>query len=458
LEYALIGRYDASDRDEDYESIPIQQEIVHPQYNRETVQYDFMLLRLERPAQKVTSYMKLNQNHTLPANKDSHSTLLMALGWGATDLSIEGAGDELFSDVLQQVPLEFVPNEECEQIKAGGQSYKGKLREDMLCTFAGDDGKGHCYGDSGGPILTEDGGLQIGIVSWGYGCAGPVFPGVAARTSYGWDWIRTWVCIVDGAAQNGCDDLDATTTTFSPVPTRAPVVPTVSPAPTVYTIRIWIEIILDCWADEISWTLHDLSTNEVIEEVSTGTYDAFEDEVVVAIDLLPSSRYFQFTIKDTYGDGLFEGYYQISMGESLETSELLVQGVGMFGAERSHTFEIPDRWPVVQASAKPSTAPSAQPSAQPSTQPSTQPSAQPSVQPSVQPSAQPSVQPSVQPSAEPSTAPSAQPSPSCQTFFHTCTTMDDCCSARCVMGRCRASLRPGRTKLAGGRGGAGASK
>lgn len=42
-------------------------------------------------------------------------------------------------------------------------------------------------GDSGGPLMCED--IQIGIISWGIGCAQPGNPGVSTRVDYYRKWI-----------------------------------------------------------------------------------------------------------------------------------------------------------------------------------------------------------------------------------------------------------------------------
>jgi trypsin len=44
-------------------------------------------------------------------------------------------------------------------------------------------------GDSGGPLLVE--GVQVGVTSFGRGCADPRYAGVYARVSRYVDWIKT---------------------------------------------------------------------------------------------------------------------------------------------------------------------------------------------------------------------------------------------------------------------------
>merc|ERR1719334_917554 len=74
----------------------------------------------------------------------------------------------------------------------------GMITSNMIC--AKRSGKDSCQGDSGGPLVSSNGGdgvtagqnyEQVGVVSWGYGCAHPSYPGVYARTTTQLDWIKS---------------------------------------------------------------------------------------------------------------------------------------------------------------------------------------------------------------------------------------------------------------------------
>jgi secreted trypsin-like serine protease len=115
-----------------------------------------------------------------------------ALGWGKTLPGPEGR----YSVVLTRVPLDVMNADECAQTAY----YRARTGATTVC--AGRKGKDTCTGDSGGPLMLNidrrnpDGtqskrrSTQIGIVSWGKGCAEEGSPGVYTRITAYRDWIR----------------------------------------------------------------------------------------------------------------------------------------------------------------------------------------------------------------------------------------------------------------------------
>lgn len=59
-------------------------------------------------------------------------------------------------------------------------------------------------GDSGSPLIDDDTGVVLGVVSWGYGCGLEGYPGVYARTSSADDFIREGICSLSSVPPSYC--------------------------------------------------------------------------------------------------------------------------------------------------------------------------------------------------------------------------------------------------------------
>ncbi|MEV4617975.1 serine protease [Asanoa sp. NPDC049573] len=130
---------------------------------------DWALILLDQPFDLPT--LALPQDGTYDEGR------FTVMGWGSTR-----EGSLIQQRRLRSVDVESVSDSSC------GRKY-GKLGveivdSDMIC--AARNGKDSCQGDSGGPMVRLDATgswLQIGIVSWGYGCARKNYPGVYAQVS-----------------------------------------------------------------------------------------------------------------------------------------------------------------------------------------------------------------------------------------------------------------------------------
>ncbi|XP_073968006.1 trypsin alpha-3-like [Bombus fervidus] len=68
------------------------------------------------------------------------------------------------------------------------QMYKNVIHNTQLCAYDNTTVKGHCDGDSGGPLMVN--GKLHGIVSWSMNCANVVYPSVYTRVSSYLNWIN----------------------------------------------------------------------------------------------------------------------------------------------------------------------------------------------------------------------------------------------------------------------------
>ncbi len=177
-----LGRHDVSNGGQ---VIQVHREVPHEDYDASTTDHDFMLVFLATPAELVENevgLVRLNDDPSVPAAGD----IVTVMGWGVTE-----TGD--LSDVLMEVDVDVITNEDCEISSDGTDNYNGQITENMLCAM--DTGEDSCQGDSGGPlVILGDTPTQVGVVSWGIGCADPSFPGVYSRISQAYDWIVCEVC------------------------------------------------------------------------------------------------------------------------------------------------------------------------------------------------------------------------------------------------------------------------
>jgi len=154
---------------------------LHPAYNVYTSENDMALLKLNK---KVPFSAQL-QPICLPC-PDVNLTAgenVTVIGWGAVSESGET------TETLQKVILPIVDYSECYRALS---SYAFiTLSPSMLCAGLLNGGQDSCQGDSGGPLVWKRNGVwtQVGVVSWGEGCARPNSYGVYSRLTAFIHWI-----------------------------------------------------------------------------------------------------------------------------------------------------------------------------------------------------------------------------------------------------------------------------
>jgi len=144
---------------------------VHPKYNKTNFDYDVAVVKLARPIKldnkvtKATSIVKVN-------TVTKADTVITLIGWGYTDAlhtkPIPGA--------IRSVDIAVTDREECE---SDYSDFEKEITPRMICGMTTDgEAKDSCQGDSGGPVINKATKQQIGLISWGMGCAQMGSPGV----------------------------------------------------------------------------------------------------------------------------------------------------------------------------------------------------------------------------------------------------------------------------------------
>ena len=112
-----------------------------------------------------------------------------AVGWGVVDNS--DPNNPAFDVDQRHVGVPVVSNAVCN----GSASYDGDVYWTHFCAGIPEGGIDSCQGDSGGPLIMGIRGIQVqvGVVSWGYGCALPDLYGAYTNVALQRDWISSYV-------------------------------------------------------------------------------------------------------------------------------------------------------------------------------------------------------------------------------------------------------------------------
>ncbi|GAC21377.1 trypsin-like serine protease [Paraglaciecola arctica] len=193
-----VGEYDLSDGAEN--AIDIANIFIHPLYDADVINNDIAIIELvtsvNAPSVQIAEPEVTNQY----AIENSTATVA---GWGGRVGYAPNEGPTSdFPDILHQVDLQLMTNQQCidtfneNPITPIDNTF---VTDNMICAAIPSGGKGSCQGDSGGPLVinTGSGIQQVGIVSWGRGCAAATNPGVYTRVSVYKEWMAA---ITDGVA------------------------------------------------------------------------------------------------------------------------------------------------------------------------------------------------------------------------------------------------------------------
>ncbi|XP_063244368.1 trypsin 3A1-like [Bacillus rossius redtenbacheri] len=157
----------------------VEKFVVHPKFFEHqdgSADFDISVIKLKTPVQ----FSRSVKAASLPSASTvvSTGTMLTVIGWGSTH---ELGGTV---DVLREVSVPVVSTEECT-----ADYGKDINNATMICAGYRRGGKDSCQGDSGGPLVL--GSTQVGVVSWGGGCAEARQPGVYTRVANFRDWIKS---------------------------------------------------------------------------------------------------------------------------------------------------------------------------------------------------------------------------------------------------------------------------
>lgn len=173
----------ATDEDEGRIRLKVKKIINHPLFT-EKYDFDVSLLRLENKLNLKTLGLAPICLPRVGDHRTYNGVKATVSGWGKPD---ELAGST--TRILQKLKVPIIATDECEDM------MDFDLTDRMMCAGFEQGGQDACMGDSGGPLVARRKDnkhqlFQVGIVSWGEGCARKQRPGIYTRLTDVNQWIR----------------------------------------------------------------------------------------------------------------------------------------------------------------------------------------------------------------------------------------------------------------------------
>lgn len=182
---------------------------VHEKYSDITMDHDIALLHVTKDMYNSDIDLKTkapicldNNANQLNLEKRSQegkrtkndTKMVQVSGWGYT-LDPEEHYFAAPSNSLRYTSIPLVTKETCNK-KYYNRYSNIEISDKQICGGYEDGRSDSCQGDSGGPLVYKDGNgvwSQVGVVSWGVGCAKSRHPGVYTRVSSYKDWIESHI-------------------------------------------------------------------------------------------------------------------------------------------------------------------------------------------------------------------------------------------------------------------------
>ena len=165
----------------------VAQIIVHPDFDitLDLQPFDLALIELVQDSEQPIATLFAGDTTELV---DRFTSIA---GWGATNF--ENPSDPQFPVVLQDAAVPIIHNDVCN----APDSYDGQIVPSQVCAGFREGGVDACVGDSGGPLLIEENNeqVQVGITSFGIGCAEPLFYGIYTDVSHFLPWLSQFIAV-----------------------------------------------------------------------------------------------------------------------------------------------------------------------------------------------------------------------------------------------------------------------